>query len=215
MTYCIYLITNKINQKVYVGKTNDLKLRWSSHKSVAKAGPKTGETFYPIHYAIRKYGSTNFEIESLLTFIEENDAFKAEIAYIAQLREQGFKIYNLTDGGEGSSGYKSKFSPVIKEEIYKKYNAGFSLQELALEYNRARPTIKRIVLNNNIHVRTVSQQNKGKMPKNINLLLKKKTPKDLSEQIILGHNSGISTRKLAILFDRNRSTIIDIIKRSI
>jgi hypothetical protein len=49
----IYLITNTVNGKVYVGKTiGELRRRWSQHIKVAKKGS-------PTHFsnAIRKYRS--------------------------------------------------------------------------------------------------------------------------------------------------------------
>lgn len=213
MTFCIYLITNKLNHKVYVGKTKDFLKRWAAHKTVAKTGNKNKSRIYPIHAAINKYGEDNFEAESLLVFDTESEAFGAEVAYITQLKLYGFKLYNITDGGEGSSGAKSKFSPKEKEEICAKYIAGAAQQALAREYKCANLTIQRIIVANNIPIRTVSQQNKGKLPKNINILLEKKTPKSESEKIISLHNSGMGTRKLAKLFNRNRSTIMEVIKR--
>jgi hypothetical protein len=36
--YCLYLITNLVNGKIYIGKTGDLKERWCDHRKVAFGG---------------------------------------------------------------------------------------------------------------------------------------------------------------------------------
>ena len=98
---CIYLITNPINGKVYVGQTLDYKKRMNGHKYSGKN---------PKHYfcnAIRKYGWENFTKEILIDEVPEEDLDNLEINYIAFYdsfnREKG---YNGTKGGEGASGYK-------------------------------------------------------------------------------------------------------------
>jgi predicted GIY-YIG superfamily endonuclease len=63
--FYIYKITNKINGKIYIGKTNDPYQRMHSHLSVARNGATnsfyqdTGKYNY-IHRAITKYGEDNF-----------------------------------------------------------------------------------------------------------------------------------------------------------
>ena len=98
---CIYLITNPINGKVYVGKTVHYKRRMKEHKNSGK-NPK-----YCFPYAIRKYGWENFTKEILIDEVPEEDLNNLEINYIAFYdscnREKG---YNRTKGGEGLSGYK-------------------------------------------------------------------------------------------------------------
>ena len=60
----IYKITNNINNKIYIGKTiNDIKKRFSCHKSNAKSNKNT-----ILCKAIRKYRPENFSI----SIIEKN-----------------------------------------------------------------------------------------------------------------------------------------------
>ncbi len=54
---------------------------------------------------VAKYGKENIIIE-LVQCVDEKSAFDLERIYIKQLRESGVKLVNLTDGGEGTSGYK-------------------------------------------------------------------------------------------------------------
>jgi group I intron endonuclease len=61
--YNIYGIYNKINGKIYIGITNNLKRRWSEHKKLSK---KITEHSYAVHLAIKKYGLQNFILKKKL-----------------------------------------------------------------------------------------------------------------------------------------------------
>lgn len=109
MFFC-YKITNLINNKVYIGKTNNAMVRWRSHRSCATniSDPKYS---YPISNAIRKYGIDNFKFEILYSCNLEQEAFDHEIYFISLYRSNRNihgKLfgYNLTNGGEGVSGWK-------------------------------------------------------------------------------------------------------------
>lgn len=54
----VYQITNLINNKLYIGITNDYKKRWSNHKSCNSPN-------MVICKAIKKYGVNNFKFELL------------------------------------------------------------------------------------------------------------------------------------------------------
>lgn len=109
MFYC-YKVTNLSNGKVYVGKTNNIKIRWSAHQSRA-LNPNDSHYNYPISCAIRKYGSNNFQFEILTSCITEEEVNSHESYYITLYRSNinthGKRFgYNLTDGGEGTVGWK-------------------------------------------------------------------------------------------------------------
>ncbi|CAN5950587.1 unnamed protein product [Sphagnum jensenii] len=74
--------------------------RWNEHKRDAR----NGHTNMPIHRAMRKYGIENFKYEVLASFENEKEALNAEIFLIAHMRKTGDVLYNITDGGEGTSG---------------------------------------------------------------------------------------------------------------
>lgn len=96
--YAIYIITNILNAKQYIGITNDLGRRWARHKGANE------DQF--IHRAIKKYGVDNF------VFTHFADAFTAESAkilermLIAEHNTQAPHGYNLTAGGDGTFGRK-------------------------------------------------------------------------------------------------------------
>ena len=92
MKKAIYLITNKINSKQYVGQTIHPEKRWWEHQNRAAAHRDE----YPIHLAINKYGADNFNFE-VLEWTENYDQREQElINYYNTLSPNG---YNLTPGG--------------------------------------------------------------------------------------------------------------------
>lgn len=96
----VYLITNLVNGKHYVGKTTGLlKKRWMRHLSDTKRGVQT----YPLHNAIRKYGPEAFSIVPLVRILETDPQLKEqERFWIRVFRSNNPRYgYNLTAGGDG------------------------------------------------------------------------------------------------------------------
>jgi group I intron endonuclease len=94
----IYIITNTINGKQYVGMTSKtLDCRFSGHKADARRNKP-----WRLHKALRKYGEDNFKIDLL----EETNASnldelgRIETYYIEKLKPE----YNMSLGGEGNRG---------------------------------------------------------------------------------------------------------------
>lgn len=105
--YFIYVITNDINNKKYIGKSKEPFVRFGVHKTIAKGGPEIYKNrFFYLHKAIRKYGPENFSIEIIDSIWTENedDIFEREEYWITKFREENYLLYNLTDRGEGPSG---------------------------------------------------------------------------------------------------------------
>jgi group I intron endonuclease len=99
----LYMIQNMINNKLYVGKSNNPKIRWHNHKKVALGGKeKYPEDFFAIHSAISKYGIDNFSFEIIDEFNTEQEAYDAE-TFVIELLESHNKNYgyNCNCGGEG------------------------------------------------------------------------------------------------------------------
>lgn len=67
MIHYIYCYTNLINNKKYVGQTNNLERRKKQHIQDSIHCFKGREVSYnlPFHAAIRKYGIENFDFEIL------------------------------------------------------------------------------------------------------------------------------------------------------
>ena len=92
----IYKITNKINGKSYIGKTEQtVEKRFKEHISDAR---NKAHMDRPLYRAIRKYGIENFIIETL----EECDnAVEREVFWIKHYNTFGNSGYNATIGGDG------------------------------------------------------------------------------------------------------------------
>lgn len=93
----LYIITNTINNKVYIGKTyNTLVNRWLGHLDSMKTDDNK-----PLYRAMRKYGSHNFHIK-LLGLYKDKVLEEKEHEYILKYKERGIPLYNLSNGYDGS-----------------------------------------------------------------------------------------------------------------
>lgn len=102
--FFIYFIINKINGKIYVGKTNRPQNRWQEH--LRTASDKSNNGFSVIHSAILKYGKDSFEFIISEHYSSSAEVNQAEKYWISFLRESGIVLYNQTDGGDGLAGLK-------------------------------------------------------------------------------------------------------------
>jgi len=112
---CLYIITNKINNKRYIGKTM---LCLSERKRQHIQHARLNDTNGLIHKAIRKYGTESFEWVNLYTCNDENELGVMELILIRQLNTIPHNGYNLTGGGEGKSGKIISESHKIKIQIF-------------------------------------------------------------------------------------------------
>ena len=101
----VYKIFNKVTGKIYVGWTSiSLEERWVRH---VRADKKCY-----IQQCIKKYGSENFEARVLFSFDCNEQAIAKEIELIREWQlnisrhPEGIGM-NMTDGGEGTIGYKT------------------------------------------------------------------------------------------------------------
>lgn len=93
----LYSITDRVNNKIYIGQTNQQHKRWSSHKSYAKHPEMSGQY---IHRAMAKYGIDNFIYEVIATCQTQEDANEIESILIAQYDSRDNRFgYNIKPGG--------------------------------------------------------------------------------------------------------------------
>jgi len=104
-----YLITNKINNKGYVGiTTRSLSKRWYEHRFVANScGQLLGK-------AIKKYGEQAFEIMPIASAKTLENLKEVEKDLIIQFQTKVPFGYNLTDGGDGVFGFKQSEEQRLK-----------------------------------------------------------------------------------------------------
>lgn len=93
----VYLITNKINGKKYVGQAQNVKRRWRDHRN-----PKLKQ---PISSAIRKYGVENFSFD-VLEFCDISRLNEVETHYIKSMKCLAPDGYNIAPQGGTCRGVK-------------------------------------------------------------------------------------------------------------
>ena len=110
--YAVYVHINKINDKRYVGQTNNIERRWRSN------GVDYKNSLY-FYNAIQKYGWNNFEHIILKDNLTKEEADKWEKYYIdfyhSRYNENG---YNIREGGNRqlSEETRQKLSQIAKEK---------------------------------------------------------------------------------------------------
>lgn len=92
----IYKITNKINNKIYIGLTTEsLEKRWRTHKS------SVGKKNHPLYNSMKKRGVCNFCIEQIDSADNIEKLGELERFYIQKYKSNNPKYgYNITAGGE-------------------------------------------------------------------------------------------------------------------
>ena len=119
--FYVYKITNLINNKIYIGQTNNPGLRWSQHKSAAKYN----HTEMIITRAISKYKKENFTFEVIATAKTLEDVNILEEELIIQYNSRDLSIgYNIDMGGNNSVRSPETIEKVSKalKEYYKTHD---------------------------------------------------------------------------------------------
>lgn len=139
-TYCVYIHTNKINNKKYIGQTqygDDPNKRWRNG-----FGYKDCTYFYK---AIQKYGWNNFEHEIIASNLTQEEANHFEELLIEKFETMSSdKGYNIKSGGENHirseasivkqvSAMKNTIRERHKIESSKKYQERFDNSDPAIK----------------------------------------------------------------------------------
>jgi hypothetical protein len=123
MQNLIYAFIDNYGRAFYIGKTCDIKRRNKQHLYEVNKGNKL-----PKYNKLRKLIKEGNKFEDLIIIMEDNispeEIDEREIFHIKKLREEGYKLKNLTNGGEG--GIMSIFG--IGEKI-RKANLGSKRSE--------------------------------------------------------------------------------------
>lgn len=138
----IYRITNKLNNKIYIGKTvNSIQHRWDQHISAAFANKDKDEYNFLLHKAIRKYGISAFEVEAIEEVKNENLSERESywIAfYNSCILEEDANGYNMTYGGEGNL-------KISRQEIYDLWEEGFGSNSISQKTGHCSVSIKQVL----------------------------------------------------------------------
>lgn len=144
----IYVMENKINQKKYIGQTNNFQKRMIGHRSDAN-NPKSHSYSTPLSNAIRKYGWENFN-----NYIIEELPDETEYSYVDEREKYFIKHfhslttengYNITIGGQGcpkpTLSYEEKllasklFLPEEIKDIQNLLKLGTPIKNILEKYN--------------------------------------------------------------------------------
>lgn len=134
MEKAIYIITNKVNGKQYIGQTIHPDKRWWEHcrRAITKYDS------YPIHLAIAKYGKKNFDFE-VLEWTENYDQREDEL--IIKFNTIVPNGYNLITGGHspimfGEEHPRNKVPDNVLKDVLRELNANMlNDRQIAKKYN--------------------------------------------------------------------------------
>jgi group I intron endonuclease len=106
----LYCYQNKINGKVYIGQTVDLKDRDRKHTF-------SDAMYMPIDRAILKYGRDEFSLWIIDQVATQQEADDYEIDMIAKMRKELGReyVYNVSDGGGAPMKGKKHSAASIKK----------------------------------------------------------------------------------------------------
>ena len=136
----IYLITNLINNKKYVGQSLNIQKRWNQHRSAA-FNPKNKSYNYPLYQAFRKYGIDNFSFEILeeCNFADLNNKEEYYVKFYNTLSNQG---YNQVLVGQGGTTLTPAIVLSIIEEL--QYNTNDNTETIGQHFGVSGRTVRSI-----------------------------------------------------------------------
>lgn len=170
----IYKITNKVNNKSYIGQTRyTIEFRWRQHLH------KKDNTYF--HNALHKYGAENFTID-ILEECDVNHLNEREMFYIAKY-DTFNNGYNLTLGGDGNK--RVLLTDSQYDEIKELYLSGFSAYKISELFNVDKSTIIKILKGLDVKIRS------NKL--NIN--------QQEFQELVADYKSGYSLKSLAKRYD--------------
>lgn len=141
-------IRNDSNTVFYIGKGKE-------RRAFVKRSRST--------YWKRIVQKAGYTVKLLAENLSESEALELEILIISEYRRFGVNLCNLTDGGEGSSGYKHSFESIEKIKIIQKNRKPMSLetkQKISL-IHKGKPKNR-----TEEHTKKLNASRKGRTPHN-------------------------------------------------
>jgi len=133
----VYLLTNMINGKAYVGKAKDVHCRMYEHRSGKR---KRNGKMQCVDYAIQKYGWDNFRLELLETNIPEGELLEREGFYMKMhdtvvpngynILPPGVEVVSMKDPNVRARWEAAKEAGVLKMTETKQENREKRLSEM-------------------------------------------------------------------------------------
>ena len=186
MTFSIYILTNNVNGKFYIGKTRNIQKRMYGHRRCARLGAKRN-TLYLIHRAIRKYGIKNFTVEIIFSItgggssiensLAEDLVYEYERVLIKLFDARNKTIgYNISEGGRGNKGFKVKEK---NKQMYREMYSGeksirakltnTNVSDIINIYSKGGITIKELGVKFNVGRSTIQRAINRETFRNVNI----------------------------------------------
>lgn len=146
MKYIVYLTTNKINNKIYIGVhgTEDPEIfdGYIGNGVNIKTPHTYNDPKTPFQYAVRKYGIENFVRKVIKVFDNAEDAFDLERWLVYPEFVERADTYNIALGGKGgdiAQNAKKCYQYDLNGNYISEYD---SAQQAVFSVNRGATTIK-------------------------------------------------------------------------
>jgi group I intron endonuclease len=151
----IYKITNDVNNKIYIGKTEfSIEKRFKEH---CKDAFRECCEKRPLYSAMKKYGINHFHIELIEETNEPEEREKYWIEYFGSFKYG----YNATVGGDGK-----KY--LDYDLVVATYNELQEIQATANKLNISRDSVRNILQNNQVKIKNSQEINLNKYGNVIN-----------------------------------------------
>ena len=233
----IYVLTNIVNGKVYIGQTWNL-----ASDRMGKDGYGYKNSPY-IFNAIQKYGTDKFEYEVLAQCCDQESADYLEDYFVVQYNSRNNKIgYNIKKGGSAgkhSEETKAKISESMKNKVWSPEVLANRDRALRLRKGEKRPPKSPEVIENHVAVMIkwhaehehpmtgrhhteeakikISEANKGKIISDEHrkkMSESRKMDPDRERDIIEAYKRGDTIESIEEQFNTRRSSIYRVIDRN-
>ena len=142
----IYKITNDINNKIYIGKTNfSIEKRFQEHIHDSKQYYENR----PLYKAMNKYGIEHFHIEQ----IEETNTPEDREIYWINYYDSYHNGYNATKGGDGKT-------LIDYDVVLEKFKQGLTITEISKEIHHDVGQLSKILKLQGVTQEEINKQSK-------------------------------------------------------
>lgn len=136
---CVYIITNDVNERVYIGSTNrPIETRLREHKSRSQKGSKK---HFELYKEMREIGVNHFHISVLKEDIPEENLLNAEQECIKNFPRQDLLLNTKSGLSETDIAY-----------ILSAYQSGKRVKEIARERGHCSKTVSLVLKEHNVKI---------------------------------------------------------------
>jgi hypothetical protein len=129
----IYMLTNKITKKIYIGQSKELSNRFKNYLNLSYLNSNASLT---IHRALVKYGYSNFSL-TILEYCEISELLIREQFYFDKLKPQYniLKIAGSSQKSKHSEYTKARISKSLQKALGKTHSEDIKLKKSAISGN--------------------------------------------------------------------------------